>query len=92
MKFVVSSTDLLSHLQAISRVISNKSTLPILDNFLFDLKDNKLVLTASDLEVTMVTSLELENVDGEGNCDSTNQWTNNRVDGEREEPECGQIL
>ncbi len=66
MKFVVSSTELLSHLQAISRVISNKSTLPILDNFLFDLKDNKLVLTASDLEVTMVTSLDLENVDGEG--------------------------
>jgi len=66
MKFVVSSTDLLSHLQAISRVISNKSTLPILDNFLFDLKDNKLVLTASDLEVTMVTSLELDNSDGEG--------------------------
>ena len=66
MKFVVSSTDLLSHLQAISRVISNKSTLPILENFLFDLKDNKLVLTASDLEVTMVTSLELDNSDGEG--------------------------
>ncbi|MCU4165050.1 DNA polymerase III subunit beta [Carboxylicivirga caseinilyticus] len=66
MKFVVSSTELLSHLQAISRVISNKSTLPILDNFLFDLKDNKLVLTASDLEVTMVTSLDLENSDGEG--------------------------
>jgi len=66
MKFVVSSTELLSHLQAISRVISNKSTLPILDNFLFDLKENKLVLTASDLEVTMVTSLELENADGEG--------------------------
>ena len=66
MKFVVSSTDLLSHLQAISRVISNKSTLPILDNFLFDLKDSKLVLTASDLEVTMVTSLDLENSEGEG--------------------------
>ncbi len=66
MKFVVSSTELLSHLQAISRVISNKSTLPILDNFLFDLKENKLVLTASDLEVTMVTSLELDNSDGEG--------------------------
>jgi len=66
MKFVVSSTELLSHLQAISRVISNKSTLPILDNFLFDLKDSKLVLTASDLEVTMVTSLDLENSEGEG--------------------------
>lgn len=66
MKFVVSSTELLSHLQAISRVISSKSTLPILDNFLFDLKDNKLVLTASDLEVTMITSLEPDSSDGEG--------------------------
>lgn len=66
MKFVVSSTELLSHLQAISRVISNKSTLPILDNFLFDLKDKKLVLTASDLEVTMSTSLEIDNSEGDG--------------------------
>lgn len=33
-----------------------------------------------------------ENVEGEGNCDSTNRWINNRVNGEREEPECGQIL
>ncbi len=66
MKFVVSSTDLLSHLQAISRVISNKSTVPILDNFLFSLAENKLTLMASDLEVTMVTSLELETVNGAG--------------------------
>ncbi|TAJ11415.1 DNA polymerase III subunit beta [Marinilabiliaceae bacterium JC017] len=66
MKFVVSSTELLSHLQAISRVINNKNTVPILDNFLFDLKDHKLVLTASDLEVTMITSMDLENTEGEG--------------------------
>jgi DNA polymerase-3 subunit beta len=66
MKFVVSSTELLSHLQAISRVISSKSTLPILDNFLFELKERKLTLTASDLEVTMVTSIELDSTDGDG--------------------------
>jgi DNA polymerase III subunit beta len=66
MRFVVSSSELLSHLQAISRVISSKNSLPILDNFLFDLKDNKLTLTASDLEVTMVTSVSLESTDGEG--------------------------
>lgn len=66
MRFVVSSSELLSHLQAISRVISNKSTLPILDNFLFDLKESQLTLTASDLEVTMVTSLTIESSDGEG--------------------------
>ena len=40
MKFVVSSTDLLSHLAAISKVISSKSTMPILDNFLFQLVGN----------------------------------------------------
>jgi len=66
MKFVASSTDLLSHLQAISRVISSKNTLPILDNFLFELKGNDLIITASDLESTMITTMSLENADGEG--------------------------
>ncbi|MCL3780410.1 DNA polymerase III subunit beta [Prolixibacteraceae bacterium JC049] len=66
MKFVVSSTELLSHLNAISKVISNKNTLPILDNFLFDLRDSKLTVTASDLESTLITSIELDNTDGEG--------------------------
>ncbi len=66
MKFVVSSTDLLNHLQAVSRVISTKNTLPILDNFLFNLKDNELVITASDLESTLTTRMQLENISGEG--------------------------
>jgi DNA polymerase-3 subunit beta len=66
MKFVISSTELLSHLQAISRVISNKNTLPILDNFLFQLSDNELKITASDLETTLITTIRLENVTDEG--------------------------
>lgn len=66
MKFIVSSTELLSHLQAISRVINNKNTLPILDNFLLDLKGNTLTMTASDIETTLVTSMEVESVEGEG--------------------------
>lgn len=66
MKFVVSSTELLSHLQAISRVISSKNTLPILDNFLFELKDDELVATASDLESTLITTIPLETSVGEG--------------------------
>ncbi|MBI9058053.1 MAG: DNA polymerase III subunit beta [Labilibaculum sp.] len=66
MKFVVSSTELLSHLQAISRVISSKNTLPILDNFLFELKDDQLVATASDLESTLITTIPLETSVGEG--------------------------
>ena len=66
MKFVVSSTELLHHLAAISKVISSKSTMPILDNFLFQLADNKLTVTASDLESTLITSLEIDNTEGEG--------------------------
>ncbi len=62
MKFVISSTALLSHLQAISRVISTKNTLPILDNFLFQLEENELKITASDLETTLITTIKLENV------------------------------
>ncbi len=66
MKFVVSSTELLSHLQSISRVISSKNTLPILDNFLFNLSGNDLEITASDLESTLITKMKLENTEGDG--------------------------
>ena len=66
MKFVVSSTELLGHLQAISRVISSKNTLPILDNFLFNLSGNDLEITASDLESTLITRMKLENASGDG--------------------------
>jgi len=66
MKFVVSSTDLLGHLQAVSRVISSKNTLPILDNFLFRLDGNELEITASDLESTLITKMTLENTSDNG--------------------------
>ncbi len=66
MKFVVSSTELLARLQSVSRVISSKNTLPILDNFLLQISEGSLCITASDLETTMRTSLSLDNVDGEG--------------------------
>ncbi|HRR94475.1 MAG TPA: DNA polymerase III subunit beta, partial [Bacteroidales bacterium] len=66
MKFVVSSSELLSHLQAISRVISTKNTLPILDNFLFNLNKNELEITASDLESTLITKMSIENAEGSG--------------------------
>jgi DNA polymerase-3 subunit beta len=66
MKFVVSSTELLGHLQAISRVISSKNTLPILDNFLFNITGNDLEITASDLESTLITMMRLDNITGSG--------------------------
>jgi DNA polymerase III sliding clamp (beta) subunit (PCNA family) len=66
MKFVVSSTVLLSHLQAISRVINSKNSLPILDNFLLNLEGKTLTMTASDIETTLITSLEVDNAEGSG--------------------------
>ncbi len=57
MEFIVSSSDLSSHLQAISRVINSKNTFPILDCFLFELQDGVLSVTASDSETTMVTTV-----------------------------------
>ena len=66
MKFVVSSTELLGHLQGISKVISTKNTLPILDNFLFKLEGTNLEITASDLESTLITRMSLDNTDGDG--------------------------
>jgi len=66
MKFIVSSYELLGHLQSISKAISGKSTIPILDSFLFDLNEGILTITASDLESTLITKLTIENYDGSG--------------------------
>ena len=66
MKFVVSSTELLARLLSVSRVISSKNTIPILDNFLFVLKDGYLSITASDLETSLKSGMAIENVIEEG--------------------------
>ena len=53
-------------MQSINRVISTKTVLPILDNFLFELTEEGLVVIASDLETTMRTRIALDNVEGQG--------------------------
>jgi DNA polymerase-3 subunit beta len=60
MKFIVSSTYLLKQLQVLGGVINNSNTLPILDNFLFELNDSKLTVSASDLETTMSSTIDVE--------------------------------
>jgi DNA polymerase-3 subunit beta len=59
MKFIVSSSLLLKNLQALSGVLNPSNTLPILDDFLFELKDETLQITASDLETTMTVTVPL---------------------------------
>lgn len=66
MKFVVTSTELYNRLQSIGRVINSKSTLPILDCFLFNLDNGTLSITASDNETTLETSLQVVEADGNG--------------------------
>ena len=66
MNFIISSSLLLNHLQAVSRVISSKNTLPILDNFLLQMNDNELTITASDLETTLITKVQVESSTGNG--------------------------
>ncbi|MGL2995188.1 DNA polymerase III subunit beta [Flavobacterium sp. TSSA_36] len=60
MKFIVSSSYLLKQLQVLGSVINSSNTLPILDNFLFELDNNQLTVSASDLETTMSASLVID--------------------------------
>jgi len=60
MKFIVSSHSLLKKLQTLLDVVNATNTLPILDNFLFQINKNSLKITSSDLETTMSTSIEIE--------------------------------
>ena len=60
MKFIVSSSYLLKQLQVLGGIINSNNTLPILDNFLFQLDQNSLTVSASDLETTISSKLEVE--------------------------------
>lgn len=66
MKLIISSSELLKGIMAVSKAIPAKSSLPILENFLFDVKDNTLVITASDSELTLRTRLTVESSSGDG--------------------------
>ena len=66
MKLVISSSELLKGIMTVAKAIPSKSALPILENFLFVLKGNTLEITASDSELTMKTSIEVENAEEEG--------------------------
>jgi DNA polymerase-3 subunit beta len=63
MKFIVSSGYFLKQLQVLGGVISNSNTLPILDNFLFDLDNTSLTVSASDLETTMSAVISVDSSD-----------------------------
>lgn len=60
MKFIANTSALLEQLQKISGTLVSKPVLPILDHFLFELENGKLRITSTDLETSMITSLNVE--------------------------------
>ncbi len=60
MKFNVSSGELFSHLQIASGAIGTSSVIPVLEDFLFEIKDNVLTITASNIEISIYTRLTVD--------------------------------
>ena len=60
MRFIVSTSTLLKHLQAVSGALSTSAVLPILENFLFEIRDGNLVISATDLQTSMTTALAVD--------------------------------
>jgi DNA polymerase-3 subunit beta len=63
MKFVVSSSELLKQLTTVSGVIANNPIVPILENFLFQLDEGNLTITASDMQTVMITEAQVDSSD-----------------------------
>lgn len=66
MKFNVASKTLYSSLSAVSKVINSKNALTVLNNFLFTLSGNRLSVRASDMENSLVATLDVLSAEGEG--------------------------
>src|SRR5512138_3511140 len=67
MEITVSKFDLLKELTATQGVVERKTTIPILSNFLFEAGDDKLTITATDLDLSLRTSCNVK-VKKEGSC------------------------
>lgn len=67
MKFTVNREQILGPLQQIARIIDKRQTMPILSNVLIQCRDNRLVMTGTDLEVQIVSQLNLNDMRDEGN-------------------------
>lgn len=66
MRFTVSSSALSSKLNMLAKVIGSKNSLPILDNFLFQVANGEMTITASDSDNIIKSTIALTDSDGEG--------------------------
>ena len=60
MKFSILQQDLLPHLQAVGRSVGIRSTLPVLDNILLSVEGKKLKVAATNLEIGVIRSINVE--------------------------------
>jgi DNA polymerase III subunit beta len=67
LEITVSKFDLLKELTATQGVVERKTTIPILSNFLFEAGDDKLTITATDLDLSLRTSCSVK-VKKDGSC------------------------
>ena len=84
MRFNISSNTLSNRLLTLSKVINSKNSLPILDDFLFEVTNGQLVITASDSENVMTSLLPLDESEGEGSFAVSNHTI---IDAVKELPE-----
>lgn len=86
MRFTLSSTVLGNKLSALSKVINSKNSMPILNDFIFEIEGTKLTLTASDNENTMTTNMEIVETDSNGSFAIGNHDILEAVKGFAEQP------
>ena len=60
MNFIVSSSYLLKNLNTINGVITSNPVVPILDNVLFEIENGNLLITASDLQTSVMVEIQVE--------------------------------
>lgn len=63
MKIKVSKNELLKNLQSVGGVIQMGHTMPIMENFLFEIFKDLLKITASDLETTLSLEMNIESTE-----------------------------
>lgn len=63
MKFIIIREQLLEPLQQIVSIVEKRQTMPILSNVLLLVKENKLVLTGTDLEIQLITKINLDSIE-----------------------------
>ncbi len=66
MKFTIAVKDLQKELSKIGGAISTSAVIPILEDFLFEIKNDSIMVTASDYDTFVKISIPVQNVEGEG--------------------------